>query len=93
MYKRQVYTRKGDRLYLSLFSWPMGFVHLPDLAGRVTYARLLHDGSWLKTSASDPEQQADLMTPAGEAEGTLTVHLPVRRPDVLLPVIELTLSA
>ena len=88
-----VYTRKGDRLYLSLFSWPMGFVHLPDLAGRVTYARLLHDGSWLKTSASDPEQQADLMTPAGEAEGTLTVHLPVRRPDVLLPVIELTLSA
>lgn len=31
------------------------------------------------------------MTPAGEAEGTLTVHLPVRRPDVLVPVIELTM--
>ncbi|MDP3951350.1 alpha-L-fucosidase [Microbacterium sp.] len=86
-----VYTMRGDRLYLHLFSWPMGFVHLPQLAGRVAFARLLNDGSWLKTSVSDPDQQADLMTPAGEAEGTLTVHLPVRRPDVLIPVVELTL--
>jgi alpha-L-fucosidase len=31
------------------------------------------------------------MTPAGEVEGTLTVHLPVRRPDVLIPVVEFTL--
>lgn len=87
-----VYTRRGNRLYLSLFSWPMGFVHLPDLADRVVYARLLNDGSWLRTSRSDPEQEAELMTPAGEAEGTLTVHLPVRRPEVLIPVIELTLA-
>lgn len=87
-----VYTRRGNRLYLSLFSWPMGFVHLPDLADKVVYARLLNDGSWLRTSRSDPRQEAELMTPAGEAEGTLTVHLPVRRPEVLIPVIELTLA-
>ncbi|MGM1016064.1 MAG: alpha-L-fucosidase [Actinomycetota bacterium] len=86
-----VYTRRGDKLYLHLFSWPLGFVHLPGLEGKVSYARLLDDGSWLKTSATDPAQQADLMTPAGEAEGTLTVHLPVRRPEVLVPVVELTL--
>lgn len=88
-----VYTRRGDRLYLHLFSWPLGFVHLPDLRGRVAYARFLHDGSWLRTSVSDPAQQASHMTPAGEAAGTLTVHLPVPRPDVLVPVIELTLEA
>ncbi|BDZ38519.1 alpha-L-fucosidase [Microbacterium suwonense] len=88
-----VYTRRGDRLYLHLFSWPLGFVHLPDLGGKVSFARLLNDGSWLKTSVTDPEQQASHMTPAGEAEGTLTVHLPVQRPDVLVPVIELTLTA
>lgn len=86
-----VYTRRGNRLYLHLFSWPLGFVHLPELAGKVTYARLLDDGSWLRTSTADPDQQASHMTPAGEAEGTLTVHLPVRRPDVLMPVIELTM--
>lgn len=87
-----VYTRQGDRLYLSLFNWPLGFVHLPGLAGKVTYARLLNDGSWLRTSVSDPAQQADLLTPAGEVEGTLTLHLPVTRPDVLVPVIELLLD-
>ncbi|WP_102191939.1 alpha-L-fucosidase [Microbacterium aurantiacum] len=87
-----VYTRRGNRLYLSLFFWPMGVVHLPGLAGRVSYARLLNDGSWLRTSVTDPEQEADLMTPAGQADGTLSVHLPVRRPDVLIPVIELTLT-
>ena len=88
-----VYTRRGDRLYLHLFSWPLGFVHLPGLGGKVSFARLLNDGSWLRTSVTDPQQQASHMTPAGEAEGTLTVHLPVHRPDVLVPVIELTLSA
>ncbi|MFE6995014.1 alpha-L-fucosidase [Microbacterium sp. NPDC057659] len=87
-----VYTRRGDRLYLHLFSWPLGFVHLPDLGGRVSFARLLNDGSWLRTSVIDPDQQAVNMTPAGQAEGTLTVHLPVQRPDVLIPVIELTLT-
>ena len=86
-----VYTRRGDRLYLHLHSWPLGFVHLPGLAGRVGYARLLNDGSWLRTSVSSPDQQASHLTPAGEREGTLTVHLPVQRPDVLVPVIELTL--
>ncbi|MDR2998849.1 MAG: alpha-L-fucosidase, partial [Microbacterium sp.] len=86
-----VYTRRGDRLYLHLFSWPLGFVHLPELGGRVSFARLLNDGSWLRTSQIDPDQKAVNMTPAGQAEGTLTVHLPVQRPDVLIPVIELTL--
>jgi alpha-L-fucosidase len=87
-----VYTRRGRKLYLHLFSWPLGFVHLSDLAGRVSFARLLDDGSWLQTSVPDPDQHDTHMTPAVEAEGTLTVHLPVRRPDVLVPVIELTLS-
>lgn len=87
-----VYTLRGDRLYLHLFTWPLGFVHLPGLAGRVTYARFLHDGSWLRTSVSDPEQEANVTMPAGEDAGTLTISLPVRRPDVAVPVIELTLG-
>jgi alpha-L-fucosidase len=88
-----VYTRRGSRLYLHLHSWPLGVVHLPGLAGKTSYARLLHDGSWLRTSVADPGRVANNMVPAGEAEGTLTVHLPVARPDVLVPVIELTLTA
>mgnify|MGYP003418333513 FL=1 len=87
-----VYTLRGNKLYLHLFSWPMGYVHLPELAGVATYARLLHDGSWLKMSVSDPEQEALVMRPAGQAAGTLTLSLPIRRPDVAMPVIELTLG-
>lgn len=86
-----VYTVSGSKLYLFLHTWPLGHVHLPDLAGRVSYARLLNDGSWLRTTASDPDQKASNLTPAGERAGTLTVDLPVRRPEVLVPVIELTL--
>ena len=65
---------------------------MADLAGIATYARLLHDGSWLKMSVSDPDQEALVMRPAGQAVGTLTLSLPTRRPDVAMPVIELTLG-
>ncbi|PPL18959.1 alpha-L-fucosidase [Microterricola pindariensis] len=87
-----VYTQRGNKLYLHVFTWPMGFLHLPELAGKVSYARLLHDGSWVKTSVSDPDQQALVTQPAGQAAGTLTLSLPTRRPDVAMPVIELTLA-
>ena len=86
------YTLRGNRLYLHLFTWPLAFVHLPGLAGQVTYARFLHDGSWLRFEETDPNQAANVTTPAGQREGTLTISLPIRRPDVLVPVIELTLA-
>lgn len=87
-----VYTRRGNRLYLHVWTWPMGALHLPGLAGRATYVRFLHDGSWIRSSVSDPGQIAGLMQPAGQSAGTLTLHLPTRRPDVLVPVIEITLA-
>ncbi|MGI6879119.1 alpha-L-fucosidase [Microbacterium sp. gxy059] len=87
-----VYTRRGDRLFLHLTTWPLGAVHLPGLAGRVEFARLLNDGSWLRTSVSEPDAEATQMAPSGQPSGTLTVHLPTQRPDALIPVVELTLS-
>lgn len=87
-----VYTRRGDRLFLHVWSWPMGALHLPGLAGRVEYARFMHDGSWIRTSVIDPAQEANVMRPAGGDAGTLTLHTPIRPPDVLVPVIELILS-
>lgn len=86
-----VYTQRGNRLYVHLFTWPLGFVHLSELAGAVSYARFLHDGSWIKMTTTDPEQQALVTQPAGQKAGTLTLSLPVRRPDVAIPVIELIL--
>ncbi|WP_018565451.1 alpha-L-fucosidase [Streptomyces sp. PsTaAH-124] len=86
-------TRVGHRLYLHLLSWPLGHLHLPGLAGRVRYAQLLHDGSEIRFHELDGAEHEHVnMAPPGQPAGTLTLTLPVARPDVLLPVIELELA-
>jgi len=85
------YTQRGDRLYLHLFAWPFEKVHLRDLADLVVHAQFLHDGSEVRRSAPDPDDAPHATKPGGEAAGTLTLELPVRRPDVAIPVVELFL--
>ncbi|MBO1268325.1 alpha-L-fucosidase [Arthrobacter cavernae] len=86
------YTQRGDRLYVHLFAWPFEFVHLPGLAGKVDYAQLLNDASEVFLKESDPNQQAYNTTPGAQPAGTLTIKLPVQRPDVAVPVLELFLK-
>ncbi len=86
------YTQRGDRLYLHLFAWPFEAVHLPGLAGRVRFARFLHDGSAVPFTAPTSGQEAFATSPGAQSPGTLTLELPVRRPDVDIPVVELLLS-
>ena len=86
------YTQNGNRLYLHLFSWPFCHVHLAGLARRVEYAQLLNDGSEIKMQVIDPHQQAQNVTMGGMAPDTLTLVLPVQKPDVIVPVIELFLK-
>jgi alpha-L-fucosidase len=86
------YTQNGNRLYLHLFAWPFQHVHLPGLAGRVEYAQLLNDASEVRMLELDPHAEAQNMTMTGE-EGLLTLQLPVQRPDVAVPVVELFLKA
>jgi alpha-L-fucosidase len=86
------YTQRGDRLYLHLFAWPFGHVHLPGLSDRVEYAQLLNDASEIKMSVIDPDEEGWNTHMAGLPRGTLTLHLPVQRPDVAVPVVELFLK-
>jgi alpha-L-fucosidase len=88
---RVTQSADGSRLYLHFFAWPFKHVHLEGLAGQVAYAQLLHDASEVRMSENDPHQQAQNTTMAGTA-GTLTLQLPVQRPDVLVPVVELFLK-
>ncbi|MFQ4150071.1 alpha-L-fucosidase [Arthrobacter sp. LAPM80] len=62
------------------------------LAGKVLYAPLLNDASEVHMMVLDPGQAGGRMTPAGQAPGTLTMKLPVQRPGVGVPVIELFLT-
>jgi len=86
------YTQRGDRLYLHVFAWPFGHLHLPGLAGQVRYAQFLHDASEVRRHTADPGQPAPHGVPAGLPPGTLTLQLPVQRPDIAVPVIELFLT-
>ncbi|MFJ8600279.1 alpha-L-fucosidase [Streptomyces shenzhenensis] len=86
------YTQVDNRLYVHVFAWPFRHLHLPGLAGKVTYAQFLHDASEICYEVLAPGQEANILVPAGEAPGTLTLQLPERRPDVAVPVIELFLA-
>jgi alpha-L-fucosidase len=86
------YTQRGDRLYLHLFAWPFRHVHLPGLAGRVRFAQLLNDGSEIPAQVIDPGQGAQNTTMSGLGSDVLTLTLPVRAPDVEVPVVELFLD-
>lgn len=87
-----VMTQRGDRLYVHCLDWPFGHLHLPGLAGRVRYARLLNDGSELAMTEFDPDREALTTEPGGQPAGTLTLTIPVRAPRTALPVIELLLG-
>lgn len=85
------YTQRGDRLYLHVFGWPFRHLHLPGLAGKVRYAQLLHDASEVKRlPGQDGSANKHGLTVPPDA---LTLELPVQRPDVAVPVVELFLDS
>ncbi|PSL37516.1 alpha-L-fucosidase [Labedella gwakjiensis] len=85
------YTQRGDRLYLHLFAWPFEHVHLAGLGGKVAYAQLLNDASEIPFREISPDVKPLTTGIGGQAPGTLTLTLPVVRPDVAVPVVELFL--
>jgi alpha-L-fucosidase len=87
------YTQRGDRLYLHVFAWPFRHVHLAGLAGRIRYAQLLHDASEIPFEVIDPGRRAQNTTIGGLGPDTVTLTLPVRKPDVAVPVVEIFLDA
>jgi alpha-L-fucosidase len=82
------YTQNGDRLYVHIFAWPFRHLHLPGLAGQVKYAQLLNDGSEviMQEGGALGHWGADAPSDA------LTLNLPVIKPDVVVPVVELFLK-
>jgi alpha-L-fucosidase len=71
------YNPKTKRLYVHILEWPFQSLDLPGYAGKIKYAQLLNDASEIRYSAKN---------------NNVTLKLPVRRPDVEIPVIELVLE-
>ncbi|MBD3175533.1 MAG: alpha-L-fucosidase [Armatimonadia bacterium] len=82
---RLTYNPETNRMYVHIFAWPFRHLHLDGFRDRVEYAQLLNDASEVPLSTV-PEHERQY----GDADArTLTLNLPVVRPDVAVPVVEL----
>lgn len=82
---RLTFNREKNRIYVHVFAWPFGEIHLDGFKNKVAYAQLLNDSSELKMVPLDLYRGgADVID-----RQTLTLTLPTKKPDVTVPVIEL----
>ena len=90
------FNARTNRLYLHIFAWPFEQLHLDEMAGHIVYAQFLHDASEVQFSETTVLANADAGEHGALSEaqkaGTVTLKLPVKMPDVVVPVIELWLE-
>jgi alpha-L-fucosidase len=91
---RLTYDPETNRLYVHVFAWPFKHLHLVGkaFADRVEYAQLLNDASEVPMRESSGGIETAGARPEGGTQPTLTLTLPVEKPRVLVPVIELYLK-
>ena len=80
-------TQNGNRLYVHILVWPFKHLYLKGLAGKVAYAQLLHDGSEVDMAGIPKWQRHENLD-----ESTLVLTLPVKKPAVEVPVVEITIA-
>ncbi|MBN2090085.1 alpha-L-fucosidase, partial [candidate division KSB1 bacterium] len=83
------YNPQTKRLYVHVLEWPFKSLHLDGYEGKVAYAQLLNDASEIQFAE---KRGAWMAKEKGYTEGTLTLQLPVKPPEVVVPVIELFLE-
>ncbi len=88
---RYTYNPETNRLYLHVFSWPFKHLHLDGMGREVKYAQLLNDASEIKMLRRVPEASYGAMEGEEREKTLLTLELPVRKPNVTVPVVELFL--
>ncbi len=86
------YNAATRRLYLHVLEWPAGLLALDGLAGRVAYAQLLHDASEVRVVERGSEPGFMAGRRPEEPADSLKLRLPVVKPDVEVPVVEMFLD-
>ncbi len=82
------YNQKTGRLYVHLLDYPMGRLTLNGFGGRVKYARFLHDASEIRFG----RPRHNVTYQESQKAQDLILMLPVVKPKVEIPVIELFLK-
>lgn len=81
------YNPKTNRLYIHLLDYPLQNFTLKGYKGKVKYAQFLHDASEVKISAPSGYWSKKQLS-----ENDINLSLPVNKPPVEIPVIELILN-
>ncbi len=82
------YNPKTKRLYVHLLDYPMGALTLKGFEGKVKYARFLHDASEIKLT----KPRHNVTHQESNEAGDIMLKLPVVKPNIEIPVIELFLK-
>ena len=82
------YNPETNRLYVHLLDYPMGRLTLNGFGGKVRYAQFLHDASEIKFGK--PRHNVTYQETLKDKD--IILMLPVVKPDIEIPVIELFLS-
>lgn len=75
------YNPDTKKLYIHLLAYPMGRVNLDDMADKVEYVQFLHDASEIRFTTGRDENANDL-----------SLQLPIQKPPVEIPVLEVFLK-
>ena len=75
-------------MYVHVLEWPFKTIYLPGLADKVAYAQIWNDGSELKLKS----QKGAWLDNVEADDNGLKITIPVTKPDVEIPVIELFLK-
>ena len=86
---RLTYNPTRNRLYVHVFAWPFEELRLDGFAGKVEYAQLLNDASEIRFR--QPRWQEYTGADKSTFKDSIILQLPVRKPNVTVPVIELFL--
>jgi alpha-L-fucosidase len=91
---RLTYDAGRKRLYVHLFNWPFKHLHLDGFAGLVEYAQLMNDASEVPFVALEEWQAVNTSKhmPGNVDDRTLMLELPIKKPNVTVPVVELFLK-
>lgn len=83
------YNPETKRLYIHVLEWPFKSLHLRGYKGKIKYAQLLNDASEIKFHTYSSKGSHTTET---SGENDVILNLPVERPNVDVPVIELILE-
>ncbi|RUA11940.1 MAG: alpha-L-fucosidase, partial [Flavobacteriia bacterium] len=83
------YNPKTNRLYIHLLDYPLKNYTLKGMKGKIKYAQFLHDASEIRIKKRHGYGE---LKNSGMGENDINIELPVTKPNVEIPVIELILK-